>query len=102
MKYEVCKIDELEIGETRKLDLDPPIAIVRGESGQVYAIDDTCSHATASLSEGFVEDDTVECPLHMAVFCLRTGEPQCKPATKPVATHTVFIKDDMIFVEVDR
>ena len=102
MLVKVCNLADLPAGEAKRLERTPPIAIIRGESGDVYAIDDTCSHADASLSTGYVEDDTVECPLHMAVFCLKTGIPQCPPATKPVRTHNVVIKDDIVFVELDE
>ena len=79
-----------------------PIAVIRGESGELFAIDDTCSHAEASLSEGFVEGDQVECPLHMALFCLKTGRPCSPPATQPVATHKVIVEGGTIYIEVDR
>ncbi|MCZ5895987.1 Rieske 2Fe-2S domain-containing protein, partial [Escherichia coli] len=42
--------------------------------GEFYAINDRCSHGNASMSEGYLDDDaTVECPLHAASFCLKTG-----------------------------
>jgi nitrite reductase/ring-hydroxylating ferredoxin subunit len=99
----VCKLDELAPGEAIKVDsVQPPIAVIRGESGKVFAIDDTCSHAEASFCEGFVEGDTVECPLHMSVFCLKSGSPENPPATKPVGTHIIFIRDNDIYLEVQR
>lgn len=101
--FHVCKLDDLEIGEAIKLDnFQPPIAVIRGESGEVYAIDDTCTHAEASFCEGFVEGNTVECPLHMYVFCLKTGAPENPPAIKAVNTYEVEIKDGEIYVEVNR
>lgn len=102
MRLEVCKETEIGIGEARKLDLTPPIAVIRGESGDLFAIDDTCSHAEASLSEGFVEGDQVECPLHMAMFCLKTGKACTPPATKPVQTHEVQIENGIVYVELSR
>ena len=42
--------------------------------GEVYAIEDACNHAGASLSEGWVEGDCVVCPMHAYVFELRTGK----------------------------
>ncbi|WP_202899816.1 non-heme iron oxygenase ferredoxin subunit [Kordiimonas gwangyangensis] len=84
MRMKVCALDDLDIGGAIKLDVQPPVAVIRGESGDVFAIDDTCTHADASLSEGFVEGDAVECPLHMAFFCLKSGQPSCPPATVPV------------------
>lgn len=66
--------------------------------GSFYALDDTCSHAQASLAEGWVEDSQVECPLHGAAFDLRTGEALCLPATRPVATHKVEVIDGQVWL----
>ncbi|MER6982334.1 bifunctional 3-phenylpropionate/cinnamic acid dioxygenase ferredoxin subunit [Streptomyces carpinensis] len=71
---------------------------VFNDEGTYYALDDTCSHGQASLAEGWVEGGEVECPLHSARFCLRTGKPQCMPATDAVRSHRVEVRDGEIFV----
>ena len=70
--------------------------------GQFYAIDDMCSHAEASLSEGDVYDCKVECPLHGAEFDLKTGDAVTLPATKPVVKYKVNVEDDYIFLEMTQ
>lgn len=97
----VCRIEDLPVGESVRIEPDavtPAIAVFHAEDGGFYALDDTCSHQVASLSEGFVEGCAVECPLHAALFDLRTGMPSCAPARKPVRTHAVMIQDGMIHV----
>ena len=69
------------------------VALAR-DGDEVYALQDLCSHAAVALSEGEVEDCTVECWLHGSRFDLRTGKPTSFPATEPVATFPVEIKDD--------
>jgi 3-phenylpropionate/trans-cinnamate dioxygenase ferredoxin subunit len=98
---EVCRIDDLPPGEVRLVEVEPPLAVFNVE-GVFYAIDDTCTHAQASLSDGDVDPltCTVECPFHIAQFDLRTGKPQSLPASKPVRTHTVEIRDGIITVLV--
>jgi 3-phenylpropionate/trans-cinnamate dioxygenase ferredoxin subunit len=96
-----CRVGDLAIGDARRLELSPPVTLFHAESG-FFAIDDTCPHGRASLSEGYVEDDSVECPLHLARFCLRTGNVLCPPATQGVATHKVSIEGNDVFVEVAR
>ncbi len=59
----------------------------------MHAIDDTCTHADVSLSEGEVDGRTIECWLHGSRFDLVTGEPTGLPATRPVAVHAVTIDD---------
>jgi nitrite reductase/ring-hydroxylating ferredoxin subunit len=101
MRIQVCPVDALPQGSAIRLAVEPPIAVFHVPSGY-FAIDDLCTHGKASLSEGFVEDDTVECPLHMAQFCLRTGKALSAPATQPVGTHAVSVVDGTICVDVNR
>jgi 3-phenylpropionate/trans-cinnamate dioxygenase ferredoxin subunit len=76
------------------------IAVFRAD-GELYAIDDTCSHAEASLSEGEFDPDElcVECPLHGSLFDVRSGEPRTLPAFEPVATYRIYADGDLVFVE---
>jgi nitrite reductase/ring-hydroxylating ferredoxin subunit len=64
--------------------------------GEFFATDDTCSHEEASLTEGFLFDDIVECPLHGAAFCVRTGEVEAFPAVVGVDTYPVRIVGDEV------
>jgi 3-phenylpropionate/trans-cinnamate dioxygenase ferredoxin subunit len=95
----VCTFAELAPGEARRLDLDPPIAVFKTDDDQVFAIDDTCTHQDASLSEGWLEDCMIECPLHAASFDLRTGKPTGPPAKRPVRTYPVLIEDGVVYVD---
>jgi 3-phenylpropionate/trans-cinnamate dioxygenase ferredoxin subunit len=54
------------------------------------------------MSDGYVEDDaTVECPLHAARFCLKTGAALCQPATDPLRTYPVSISDGLVYIDVE-
>lgn len=66
----------------------------------VYALGDRCSHAEASLSEGDVFGDEVECPRHGSAFDIRTGEPLALPATKPVPVYDVKVEDGVVYVQI--
>lgn len=70
--------------------------------GSLFAVGDRCSHAEASLSEGEVFGDEVECPRHGSGFSLSTGEALTLPATKPVPIYRVWIEDGDVFVAVDE
>lgn len=61
------------------------------DGGEFFALDDTCSHEKASLSDGYVEDGVVECPLHAGKFCLKNGEVLSMPATVDVACHRLIV-----------
>jgi 3-phenylpropionate/trans-cinnamate dioxygenase ferredoxin subunit len=77
-----------------------PISIFHTDEG-LFAIDDTCTHQDASLADGWVEDCTVECPLHESCFDLRTGAVSGPPAKVAVRTHRVGIADDQVWLEVN-
>lgn len=78
---EICRLSELPPGEARRVATDPPIAVFHTEDGEVFAIDDTCSHQDASLADGWLEGCDVECPLHASRFNLRTGAVDAPPVS---------------------
>jgi 3-phenylpropionate/trans-cinnamate dioxygenase ferredoxin subunit len=96
---QVCAAGDLAPGGATTLEVDPPIAVFSVD-GTYYAIDDTCTHETFSLAEGFLDGAEVECPLHFAKFDLRTGEALCMPATVDVRTYAVKVEDGHIFVDL--
>ena len=67
---------------------------------EIFAIDDTCSHSEASLSEGDVSGTKIECWLHGAEFDLRTGEALTLPAVMSVKTYSVTVNADEVTVEI--
>ena len=75
------------------------VAVAR-HGDEVFAVEDTCSHAAVALSEGDVEGCTVECWLHGSRFDLRTGKPTGLPATEPVATFPVEVRGNDVYVDV--
>ncbi|UYQ76979.1 non-heme iron oxygenase ferredoxin subunit [Glutamicibacter sp. JL.03c] len=75
------------------------IAIFHAEDGNFYALQDECPHEVASLSEGWIEDCSVECPLHSSTFDLKTGRVQCLPATVDARSYPVNVVDG--FLELD-
>jgi 3-phenylpropionate/trans-cinnamate dioxygenase ferredoxin subunit len=92
----VARATEIEPGEMRQVRVGRKrIAIINVE-GEFFAIDDTCTHEEASLSEGDLFGDIVECPLHGAAFNVRTGEVEAFPAVVPVETYQVRVVDDEI------
>jgi nitrite reductase/ring-hydroxylating ferredoxin subunit len=89
-----CALGDLEEDVPRRVELrGVPVCVVRTE-GEVYAVNDICSHANVSLSEGEVEDCQVECWLHGSSFDLRTGKPSGPPATRPIPVYPVKIEGD--------
>jgi 3-phenylpropionate/trans-cinnamate dioxygenase ferredoxin subunit len=96
----VGQLDALPVGEVLTVQLTghDPITIFHTDSG-LFAIDDTCTHQDASLADGWVEDCTVECPLHESCFDLRTGKVSGPPAKVAVRIHRVGVEDGQIWLE---
>ncbi len=69
-------------------------------AGRFYATDDLCTHAEASLSDGFLEGEEIECPLHQGRFHVPTGRALCIPVTEDVATFPVRVEGDDVLVDV--
>jgi 3-phenylpropionate/trans-cinnamate dioxygenase ferredoxin component len=68
--------------------------------GEVFAVSDICSHADVNLSDGDVDNGTVECWLHGSRFDLRTGQPIGLPANRPVPVYPVKIDGDDVYIAV--
>lgn len=83
----VARVDELDPGEMRQVRVGRRRIALINVDGEFFAIDDTCTHEEASLSEGELYDDIVECPLHGAAFNVRTGAVEAFPAVVPVQTY---------------
>ena len=94
-----CPLEALPPGASFRLDGENPIAVFRTDNGEIFAIDDTCTHQDASLSDGWLDGCEVECPLHSSRFDLRTGEVDAPPAKRPVRTHRVVVEGGTVLVE---
>lgn len=100
----LCEESDLADGDALRLPtqatgLADPVAVFR-DDGRYYVLADTCPHAQASLSEGWVEGGEVECPLHGARFCLRTGEALSLPATTPATAYRVEVAAGRVWLLV--
>ncbi|TNC25869.1 bifunctional 3-phenylpropionate/cinnamic acid dioxygenase ferredoxin subunit [Amycolatopsis alkalitolerans] len=95
----VGAVSDIPAGGSVRVQAEVAVAVFNVD-GVFYAIDDTCTHQDASLSDGWLEGCEIECPLHAACFDLRTGRPSGPPARKPVRTHEVTVLDGQVYVHV--
>lgn len=87
---------------------DEPLPVTLGNDqialyllgGDVYATHNVCTHQFALLSDGYMEDGCIECPLHQGKFDIKTGAALCAPVTEPVRTYPVHIEGDAIMVDI--
>ncbi|MDQ3044608.1 MAG: non-heme iron oxygenase ferredoxin subunit [Chloroflexota bacterium] len=96
----VARIDDLQPGEMMYVEAgNTPVCLIN-LNGEYHAINDTCTHQEASLSDGTIDGDEIECPLHGGVFCIRTGEPIAFPVVTPVEVYQVRVVGDEVQIAV--
>jgi 3-phenylpropionate/trans-cinnamate dioxygenase ferredoxin subunit len=99
----LAALSELEVDQGHRVELsdDGEVAVVLVRTGDgVYAAEDRCSHEDYPLSEGWVEDHTIECALHGSRFDLVTGNPDAPPAVRPVRIFPVKVDGDDVLVDL--
>jgi 3-phenylpropionate/trans-cinnamate dioxygenase ferredoxin component len=98
----VCATSELLPGEYRVVyDGDTPIAVFNLE-GELYAIEDLCTHDGGELTGGVIEGSEIECPRHGARFDITTGAVLCPPAYEPTSKFPVRVEHDVVYTRDDR
>lgn len=98
--YPVGTVDEFRQDEpAARVAAEKPIAVFR-LGDEIFALHDLCTHGHARLSEGFVENGCIECPLHQGLFDIRSGAPRCAPVTEAVRSYPVRIIDGEVQIHV--
>lgn len=95
----VARVGDLAPGEMTYVEVgEDPVCLINLD-GAFYALCDICTHEEASLSDGEIVGDEVECPLHGGAFEIRTGQAAAFPVVVPAKTYRVRVVGDV--VEVD-
>src|SRR5437016_8367734 len=99
---DVCLVEDLPPGAKRIVEVEGRKLGVFNAGGELYSIEDRCSHDDGPLAEGEFDPDrrTVECPRHGSLFDLATGRPKTLPAYMPVETFPVHVREEIIKLEV--
>jgi len=102
MAIRICNVEDIKLGRAIRVKIgEHAFAIVHTPDGKFHALDDKCSHGEVSLSEGFVDNGTIECWAHGAKFSLTTGSPLSLPAYEPVSVYEVFVENGEVFLEYE-
>ena len=99
-RIELCSIDEVAAGTAIKVETEGLTLAVFNVDGEFYVTDDLCTHGPGSLSEGYIEDDVVECNFHNGQFNIRTGEVVSPPCMVPIKTYPALVVDGKVSIEV--
>ena len=99
-KIFVCKTTQISAGQMKKISVDGKDIVVANIGGDYFAINDTCTHAGASLSEGKIEDSTIICDWHGAQFDYKNGKLIKFPGKiNDLEVYNVIVEEDNILVE---
>lgn len=98
----LCPTGDVEIGMPRRIVVEglPPLAVFKLEDGY-FVIADTCTHGQASLCEGFVEGDEIECAWHAGRFCIRDGRATAPPAVEPLRSWPARVVGGQVCIELE-
>jgi nitrite reductase/ring-hydroxylating ferredoxin subunit len=99
-RIKLCSTDEVAPGSAIRVEAADLVLAVFNVGGQFYVTDDNCTHGPGSLSEGYIEDDIVECNFHNGQFNIRTGEVVSPPCMVPVRTYPTVVEDGSVYIDV--
>jgi biphenyl 2,3-dioxygenase ferredoxin component len=100
-RIELCGADEVEPGSAIKVETGDLSLAVFNVDGEYYVTDDLCTHGPGSLSEGYIEDDVVECNFHNGQFNIKTGEVVAPPCMIPIKTYKTSVENGRVFIETE-
>lgn len=96
----VANRSDLQPGELMYVEVGEAFVCLINMDGEIHAIDDTCTHEEASMSDGTIIGDEIECPLHGGAYNIRTGEATAFPVVVAIEKYDVRIEGDEIQVKV--
>jgi nitrite reductase/ring-hydroxylating ferredoxin subunit len=99
-RIELCSTAEIAAGSALRVETGDLVLAVFNVGGAFYVTDDNCTHGPGSLSEGYIDDDVVECNFHNGQFNIRTGEVVSPPCMVPIKTYPAIVEDGKVFIEV--
>ncbi len=98
-KHKVARVSDIAPGTTRQVVADSVRMLLCNVDGNIYAVEDVCTHDGGPLEQGKLEGECIVCPRHGATFDVKTGDALTLPAVVPLMTFDVSIEGDDIYVE---
>jgi 3-phenylpropionate/trans-cinnamate dioxygenase ferredoxin subunit len=100
-KHRVAGIDDIQPGELKRVKIgDLALCLAHVEGGRFCAVADLCTHEEVELSDGWLDGDEIECPMHGSRFNACTGAVRGLPANKPVLAYPVEVDGDDLLIEL--
>ena len=98
----VCQTSDVPENGVKSFEVGNNVIAVYNIEGEFYATDNECTHGAASLAEGMLDGDVIECALHFGAFNVKTGEVVAPPCFVPLRTYKVVVQDGNVMVDLDK
>jgi nitrite reductase/ring-hydroxylating ferredoxin subunit len=98
----ICAQGDVAPESVQAFDVGDSRLAVFNIAGTFYVTDDECTHASASLADGMLDGDVIECAVHMGAFHVPTGQVKAPPCQVALRTYKVVLKDGDVFADLDR
>jgi nitrite reductase/ring-hydroxylating ferredoxin subunit len=98
----VCATSDVAEGSVNRFEVGDNVIAVYNVGGEFFATDNECTHGAASLAEGILDDDIIECTLHFGAFNVKTGEAVQAPCFTPLRTYKVVVQDGDVCVDLNK
>src|ERR1700753_189656 len=98
----VCSKNEVGPDSVKACEVGDRRLAVYNIAGAFYVTDDECTHASASLADGMLDGDVIECAVHMGAFHVPTGAVKSPPCQVALRTYKVLLKDGDVYADLDR
>jgi nitrite reductase/ring-hydroxylating ferredoxin subunit len=98
----VCGQGDIALETVRAFDVGDQRLAVFNIGGKFYVTDDECTHASASLADGMLDGDVIECAVHLGAFHIPTGAVKSPPCMVALRTYKVLLQGGDVFVDLDR
>jgi ethylbenzene dioxygenase ferredoxin subunit len=98
----ICAQSEIAPDSVKAFEVGDRRLAVFNIGGRFYITDDECTHASASLADGMLEGEVIECAMHLGAFHVPTGEVKAPPCAMALRTYKVIREGDDVLVDLDR
>jgi 3-phenylpropionate/trans-cinnamate dioxygenase ferredoxin component len=95
----IAKRTDVPPGTAKRVEVDGVEVLLCNYDGNLYAVEDVCTHDGGPLDQGVLEGCVIECPRHGATFDVRTGAALTLPAIEPLPTYRVRVEGDDVYIE---
>jgi nitrite reductase/ring-hydroxylating ferredoxin subunit len=98
----VAAVEDVPEEGTLRVDCDGEPVCLYNLGGRLHATHDVCTHGQASLADGFITGEDIECPLHQGLFHIPTGKAVGVPCTVDLRVYPLKVQDGVVYLAASR